>query len=296
MILNDVISFEHIIHISQKTTEKITQKNLKSFLITSLEIHNYPKEFFNQIIYRYFPEKNIYEIYAYNSKGSKSILEYQIYENYYLKYNILPSLYDLFIYENYFCVYKDGSFCFAKDNRLYENEEILQYISYVYDIDIKNIYCINRKQRQQLLEERNMLKPIVTISLVRKTKEIVSYMVIFILSIVAFLYLLYNQNNMDKKILLGENVENLKKKYEHLSKKRPKELSKDMTNIFLELKKYNLQLVELKYDKTFHMNILVKHKEDVFHFAKYFNKKIKIGRMVYNQEQKRYFVEISIEH
>ena len=59
------IPFSNITHITKKVTEEISQKHLKSFLKTTLQLAKLPIEKNTKVFYSFIKETNLYEIYIY---------------------------------------------------------------------------------------------------------------------------------------------------------------------------------------------------------------------------------------
>jgi hypothetical protein len=296
MISNDIISFEHIIHISQETTEEITAKNLKQFLITSLESHNHPKEFYDQLYYVYFPNKNLYEIYAYKIKTKQSILEYQIYEQIYTVNHITPNAYDLFIHENYFCVYKNGCFYFAKNNSEYSKKEIVDYLFYSYDIIIDATYMINQNTLEKLISTPYNYKMLKTILLKTKTSFMITYLFTLVFFFTFIIYSVFYENVVSDASIQIQKIQQLKKEYASFKKDVPIKLSETIIDIFQNAKQNHMILLSLQYDKKFYLHCWTKKKEDIFHFVKYYDQKVVIDKIYFNKSEKKYFLELYIEN
>jgi hypothetical protein len=295
MISNDVISFEHIIHISQKTTEQINKKNLKDFLITSLERQSFPKLLYNRIIYRYFPHQNIYEIYAFKTHKKKNILEYQLFEYFYTEQNIIPNGYDIFICEDYFCIYKDGKFFFAKENKSYKENEIVDYVKHFYKISLGGVYTLSKNDMESLAQNTNKLHPVESIILYKNNLFIIIYTLLLLSFFTYIVYEFYNAYYQNSDTQNTQQHYKLKDTYKKLLETKPKQLSDEIQIIFFYLDKYNIGLKSFVFDKKYVISMTSNKRDDIYKFAHYFKNKITIEHITYNDEHKVYFVELYIE-
>lgn len=295
MISNDLISFEHITHISQKTTEQINEKNLKDFLVTSLELQNITKELYTSIYHVYFSNTNRYEIYAYKIKKDKSILEFQVFETFYKQNEIQSTNCDIFITEKYFCIYQNGKFLFAKENKAYLEDEIKNYVEFTYHIKAQNIYFIDQKELEKLILNSNNLKELKTYSIKKQNRFFKIYILVLMLSCILTFYTIdsfIKENKIKNKQLFSK----LQKKHKKSKRKFNTNIALDIKVLFEELKKHKILLLDLKYDKKLFLQISLKKKNSLFKFIDTNDKKIIINSLEQKIDDKTYLVSLTIEN
>jgi hypothetical protein len=296
----EYLAFNVLERASVQVKEEIKLKFYDDFLKTTLFKNNIQLKKTSKILSIFIEESKTYEIIV--SKNQNSILEVQIYEAYYLKYELSDSLYDLFVCDNYFTVYKHKKFYFVKDNKNYEQEDILKYLRHTYKINITNCYYVSSEQKNLLKEiffsyfsNAKVLKYYTIVN-----KSVYNYFLIFLMSIsTLFAFLIFNQEgNNENKVLKNNQIElkNLKTKYDtFLNKQKKKSLTQNTVKLFYYLKYHKVNLVSFDYNKKLTIVISSKKRGDLSKFLMEYKNNSKIIQIEKKDDSKVYEMMVEIK-
>ncbi|MBI3873472.1 MAG: hypothetical protein HY307_00355 [Arcobacter sp.] len=140
-----IINFSNISHITKQVSEQIKQKYLHSFIRTVVKQSNINIDKSTTVYSVFTSSTNTYEIYLFPSKNKNNIFEMQLLENYYQLHNLESFGCDLFICENFFAILSDGKFLLFRENKNYQSHDIVKFIKFAYNIEVKNIFQIDNQ-------------------------------------------------------------------------------------------------------------------------------------------------------
>jgi hypothetical protein len=285
----NIIPLEQLISIEINVSEKIDDKNLKDFVLTSLELNN--KNYSNNdLIYAtYIEELNQYQIFIVNYKYK--IATFQIFE---LFYEEKTEGLDLYLADDFFCLYKNGFFYYYQTIEfVLETEEFLEFINKKFNTEINNYKRIEKDYLEELKNEyvsKNKKTTIKNINIKSNNSFKVYLIYLFLLtsSCVYFytyhLHILKNEN-MNKTDTQGLDFKRFKKEYIFTG------LENDFNKILQNIKINNLELSYFEYKQNSIKIVLSSEiKENLYLFLKEYKKSLISSSINFDENRKLYEV------
>ena len=145
------LPFEDIDFIEIEVSEKIEEKNLKSFILSNLELQNKKATHNEKIYLSFIKQLKSYQIFILST--NYKYFEFQLFEILYDKKTNLEENYDLYFYEKYVILYKKGIFYYFQ--KIPENLNVDDFIALIVKkFDIK-INRYKQFEKQELDELKN---------------------------------------------------------------------------------------------------------------------------------------------
>ena len=145
------LPFEDIDFIEIEVSEKIEEKNLKSFILSNLELQNKKATHNEKIYLSFIKQLKSYQIFILST--NYKYFEFQLFEILYDKKTNLEEIYDLYFYKNYVILYKKGIFYYFQ--KIPENLNVDDFIALIVKkFDIK-INRYKQFEKQELDELKN---------------------------------------------------------------------------------------------------------------------------------------------
>jgi len=259
------IPFSNIKHITKKVTEEISQKHLKSFLQTTLQLAKLPIEKDTKVFYSFIKETNIYEIYFFSTPHKQPLLEIQLFENY---PHLNKNQYQLFITNSFFTIYSYGKVIIAYENKNYDLNDIIKFIQFTHKITIEETITIHDEEYHQLKLNTTNPKPLPYLSLASSYEQyyFLVYLLLIILLSFYFYTITYNQPLPKQQTITTEPPYKNEK------------ISLKITQFIQNLNSKNIKLEELKYDKKLFAKIK-SNNQNIHDFLALYKKDMKIIRL-----------------
>ena len=105
--MNDLFYDESFDFFEFEVSERIENKNLKNFLLSSLKLKNKILEKSDKLYLTYIEELKLYQLFI--LKHPFKQFEFLIFQQFYKESNQEIS-FDLYIYDKFFCLYKNSNF------------------------------------------------------------------------------------------------------------------------------------------------------------------------------------------
>jgi len=255
------ISHPNIQNLRIQTTQKILPQNITKFIQSSLQLNDIILNKNDKIFYSFINECNVYELYIINSKDRNTQIEYNIFMS--SSYDESIS-YEIYICNNYFVVNKNNSFYFAKENKNYEIEDILNYVEFNYKIKMNNVKIITLKRLEEYKKyylKNNTFEEMKFINL--NKSNAFNYYIFYLISlfvIISFV-LMQNENKPQKNIINIVKVNKAKNIIDDLLK---------------QVNKYNIKLSNITYDKYYKVSLKSKSKNNIYSFLQAYKNKVEI--------------------
>lgn len=280
-----LVKFQNISHFTKKVSEKITKKNLKSFLKTALLQENYKISHHTKIVYNFIEELNLYEIYSFETLFKNPILPFDLLEH--STAFDKEEEYVLVISEDFFALLENKKFLFAYENKSYTTDEIINFVALSYKINITHpVFISILELEEEQYATLDTIKPHF-ITLESKGKNyffllLSSFLIVG--GIYSYFFLSSSNQSEHKKTTIKENSNN------STNKSSPKIIQEVI--LFLQLlHKHEIILEKLKYDTK--LKATLKAKTDSLHiFMKNYKKNIKIIQIDKNDDD---FLRAEIE-
>jgi hypothetical protein len=281
----EFISLEQIISVEINVSEKIDDKNLKDFVLTSLELNN--KTFNNNdLIYAtYIEELNQYQIFILNNQYK--IATFQVFE---LLYEEKSEGLDLYLADDFFCLYKDGLFYYYQTIEfVLKIDEFLEFINKKFNTEINNYKRIEKDYLEELKDKYFLKNKKTTIQNINKKsnnsfKIYLMYLFLLTSSCIYFyahqFYIPKNEKIIDNQTL---DFERFKKEHVFLS------LENDFNKILENIRVYNLELLLFEYKQNSIKIVLSSAiKENLYLFLNEYKKNLISSSVNFNENKKLY--------
>lgn len=244
--MQDYIPLEQIISIEIAVSEKIDDKNLKDFVLTSLKLNNkdYNK---NDLIYAtYIEELNQYQIIIINNQYRQG--PFQVFELFYEKKS---KGIDLYLADDFFCLYKNGVFYYYQTIEfILKIEEFLEFINKKFNTEINNYQRIEKTYFEELRNKYSLRNETTSIKNINiKSNNSFKFYLIYLFFLISLsIYFYTNHHNPTKiKDLIDNNTLKLEEfKKDHLFVSFENDFEKILDNI----EKYNLNLSLFEYKEN----------------------------------------------
>lgn len=187
-----IINFSNISQITKQVSEQIKQKYLHSFIKTAITQSNININKSTTVYFVFIPATNTYEIYLFSSKNKNNIFEMQLLENYYQLHNLESFGCDLFICEKFFAILSDGKFLLFRENKNYQSHDIVKFIKFAYDIEVKNIFQIDN---QTLNICKSDISNIKLLKFLHINKQYQGYFFVAYAILVVFLFVYFSEQS-----------------------------------------------------------------------------------------------------
>jgi len=226
-----------------KVSEKIQNRNLKNFLITSLKINNINIKNKDSVFLSFVDELNEYQIFI--LKENYRFFEFQVFEIFYENKN--KEAYDLYICDNFFCLYKNGAFYYYQYFSLdLPVEEFIEYLDKKFQIKILDYKIIDKNYFQEL-KELYLKKDLKNqLNFIKLKKDYSFYFFIFYIFILIFAisWKFFEHENLKKIELKAQNeidFRNIKNNLEF------KSFYEKLALLFQQIDKNNLELISFEF-------------------------------------------------
>lgn len=264
-----LIPFSNITHITKKVTEPILEKYLQSFLQTILIQANLTITKDSKVVYRFIEKSNHYEIYLFESRNKKAILEFQLFENYQNNEKSFKGKYQLFITKSFFSLYFDGQFVSAFENKNYATSDIIKFVQFNHKIAITDAIQISDNELNILKLNIKNLKPLPYFH--PTTSYEGAYFLIYLFLIILSSFYFYTTNYNTKTTNLSPNI----------SKEQPyknQKIATKITQFIKNLNSKNIKLEALTYDTKLVAKIQSNH-HNLYNFLALYKKDMKIIKL-----------------
>jgi hypothetical protein len=281
------IPIEQIISLEIDVSEKIDNKNLKDFVLTSLNLNN--KNFSSDTLMyvNYIEELKQYQIIVFTNEYK--YVAFQIFELFYDKK--VKGL-DLYLCDDFFCLYKDGLFYYYQVIEFSLTiEEFLEFINRKFNTQINNYIKIENDYLEELKNKYLSKKIKTTLKNINiKNDNSFRFYLLYIfilLNISLYLYLDTQEFPSDKNMVNNQKLqlEEFKKEHIFLS------LGNDFDGILKNIKFYNLDLEFFEYKQSKIKIVLnSKIKENLYLFLKEYKKDLISSSVHFNENKENYEV------
>lgn len=284
----------NLINISKNTSEEIEKRHLKDFFKTTITNSSHKITSKSKIFYSYFKESNLYEIYLIENYSNKNIcLAFLFYEIHDKKYS------ELFITENFFCVFQNAEIKIFKEilDKV-SQDEILEFLTKRYKIIIDKTHFIDLNTIEELkkryIANKNKKEPpLIALETNKSLLYFFSFtLVVFLIPIIHFNF--YHGSNKDSKIT-QRKISILEKEYNSLIDKKSTKNSKIIINILEQIKDFSLNLKSLTLkNKKLYIFLDANSKSNLINFVENYKGNIKINKLTFNQQNKKFDLEALI--
>lgn len=283
--MSNYIPLEQIISVEIDITEKIDDKNLKNFVLTSLELNNKNYHNNDSIYATYIEELNQYQIFSLNYKYK--LVTFQIFE---LFYEEKSKGLDLYLADDFFCLYKDGFFYYYQTIEfVLKIEEFLEFINKKFNTKINNYKRIEKDYLEELKNEyisKDKKTSIKNINIKSNNSFKIYLIYLFLLtSLCIYFYkqqldIPKNKNNINDQTL---NFERFKKEHVFVS------IENDFNEILENIKIYNLELTFFEYKQnTVKIMLSSTIKDNLYLFLNEYKNKLISSSVNFNESKKLY--------
>lgn len=262
--MNNFSSLENLTLFEIEVTQKISDSNIRNFLLSFFKIQNFTYKDTDKIFLSYIDELKIYQLLIFSEE--KRYFDFQLFEEYYKEIKVENSI-DLYICNNFFCLYKNGEFYYLQKIILeISNDELFEYINNKFDNKINEYKFITEDEIIQLRERylNNPKKKELKLTTLKKNYGFYFYIVyIFILINVAVLFFLFDFNVEEKTNNIDANlqIEILKKEHQFLS------FEEKISLLLKKIDSNNLDLTSLEFNQN-RLKIVLNssNKESIYSF------------------------------
>lgn len=262
--MNDFSSLENLTLFEIEVTQKISDSNIRNFLLSFFKIQNFTYKDTDEIFLSYIDELEIYQLLIFSEE--KRYFDFQLFEEYYKEIKVENSI-DLYICNNFFCLYKNGEFYYLQKIILeISNDELFEYINNKFDNKINEYKFITEDEILQLREKylNNPKKKELKLTTLKKNYGFYFYILyIFILINIAVLFFLFDFNVEEKTNNIDANlqIEILKKEHQFLS------FEEKISLLLKKIDSNNLDLTSLEFNQN-RLKIVLNssNKENIYSF------------------------------
>jgi hypothetical protein len=276
-----------------EVTQRISQSNIRNFLLSFFKIQNITYKNSDKIFLNYIKELKLYQIFFFNEE--EKYFDFQIFEQYYKNIKTEDSI-DLYICNNFFCLYKNGEFYYLQKITLeISNDEFIEFINKKFNIQLTNYKFIDdetlNELRDSYLKQTN--KRVLKVITLEKNHGFYFYILYVVILInIAILYLSFDSSIEEKTDVIDNNlqIEKLKKEYEFLS------LEEKITPLLEKLDSNNLELISLEFNQSrLKMVIKSSFKDEIYSFLEE-NRNILLSSSIhYLENQNLYEVVVNVK-
>jgi len=283
----EILNINEISTLSIKVTEEITKKSLHNFLKTSIKNSN---SYFSKNTYYYFYYNSntlTYEIILYEKLSQKATLEPFLITQ---KLNQNDEVIKIFLVNDYFIVSKNTKLLILKKVNSIDEEEISLYVNQMYKIEEFEIIEITQDYLDSLAQEKCLFLNDGFYPLHPKK----SFFVFSIFATASLFVLLFMIYSMYYKVEYINTTKPIKEIVHKTS-------TEGTINKTIELFKY-IKLNHITIDKVIYSNKKIKtilyhkKKSQLLSFANSYKKNFRIKFLKFNEIQRMYTMEITIEY
>lgn len=255
--------FEDIDFIEIEVSEKIEEKNLKSFILSNLELNNKKYTQNEKIYLSYITQLKSYQIFILPT--SYKYFDFELFEILYDESINLDEIYDLYLYKNYVVLYKNATFYyFQKISNNLDLDDFLTLIAKKFNIkinDCKRFEKFELDELKDLYKKQDFKSHFQNISF--KNSHSFKYYLLFLAFITTlFFNFIYEDMKLKKEKSLEKNssfeLDRVIK--EHKFRSLEEKIRPILSSVELELKSFD-------YDEN-HIKIVLnsKTKESIYDF------------------------------
>ncbi|CAM3547480.1 hypothetical protein [Arcobacter aquimarinus] len=245
--MNNFSSLEKLTLFEIEVTQKISDSNIRNFLLSFFKIQNFIYKDTDKIFLSYIDELKIYQLLIFNEE--EKYFDFQLFEEYYKEIEIENSI-DLYICNNFFCLYKNGEFYYLQKIILeISNDELFEYINNKFGNKINKYKFISENEMVRLKDKylNNPKKKELKLINLRKKYSFCFYILyIFILIKVMVLYFFFNFNIEEKNNDIDNNlqIEIFKKEHQFIS------FEEKISLLLEKIDSNNLDLISLEFNQN----------------------------------------------
>lgn len=293
--MNNIVPIPQISYFEIDVSEKIEDKNLKDFILTSLTLKNIDFNDENKISVNYISQLNQYQIFLLDKQFF--YFEFQIFEILYENREFNDDIYDLYICDDFFILYKNAfPYYFQKITNEINSSEFIEFLNKKLDISILNYKRVDNKEFEILKINYQNKKEKSTLKFlnIKSNHSFKIYLLFLFLLFTLFFIFIYNFLNQD---LVEKNELNNEIKIEELKEKHKFEsIEKIIRPLFLASKKYDLNLKKMELKEN-SMKIVLESidKEAIYTFLEEFKKEVTNSSINYFEDKKIYEVVLNVQ-
>lgn len=293
--MNNIVPIPQISYFEIDVSEKIEDKNLKDFILTSLTLKNVDFNDENKILVNFISQLNQYQIFLLDKQSL--YFEFQIFELLYENKKFIDDEYDLYICDDFFILYKNAfPYYFQKITNEINSSEFIEFLNKKLAISISNYKRVDNKEFEILKINYQNKKEKSTLKFlnIKSNHSFKIYLLFLFLIFTLFFIFIYNFLNQD----LAEKTElNYEIKIEELKEKHKFEsIEKIIRPLFLAFKKYDLNLKKMELKEN-SMKIIIESmdKKVIYSFLEEFKKEVTNSSINYFEDKKIYEVVLNVQ-
>lgn len=236
--MNDLYFNKEFDFLELEVSEKIENKNLKKFIITSLKLHNKNLSKKDKIYLTFIQQLNQYQIYV--LKFPYKSFEFLAFDILYER-DIVKNSYDLFVCEQFFCLYRNGKFFYLQNIKLDTNlKDVVLFLNNKFNIEINDFRIISKEELNEIKQKYKKNNQVINLENLNLNNNLsfkFYLYYLFILSSIFFFIIFFYQN---KEVQEDKNksfsFEEIKKEYAF------KSFQEEIEVLFKSIKKYDLSI------------------------------------------------------
>ncbi|WP_121627808.1 hypothetical protein [Poseidonibacter antarcticus] len=254
-------------------SEKIRDKNILNFAITSLDLNNIEHSPNDKIYCTFLKHSNQYQIFVFDNS-----FKYMIFELIYDENPNDDNTFTLYITKDFFVIFNDNHlYTYQKINQQYSKEELIEYISKSFNITITKVKEIDEIRLHEIMQKK---EPSIDISYLQniniKGKKsfyfYLFYLLICVLSM--FIYKNYEEENFNKQNL--HKLQESKEKYFKILKVlkyAPFEI--EYTKLIQTIKELDLKLISFSFtSKNINIKVSSNNKDNIYLLLNHYRKSL----------------------
>lgn len=271
-----------------EVSEKIENKNLKNFIITTFKLKNITFNKNDKIFINYIKELKEYQIFILGEDFD--FFDFQVFEQFYENKKEFEK-FDLYLCEYFFCLYKNSKiYYYQKLNQTIQKDELIEFLNKKFQINIDDFKQIDKNHFEELKKsflEKNIKQNLHFFNLKQNYGLIIYILYLFILIIISYFIFSNQEENKqidDKQEL---NIKDLQAKHKFQS------FQKKLDLIFqnITINSLNLQSLEFRQNKI-KLVLTSQKKENIYNFLEKNSKNINFSSINFIKESNLYEVVI----
>jgi len=254
-------------------SEKIRDKNILNFAITSLDLNNIEYSPNDKIYCTFLKHSNQYQIFV-----SDNSFKYMIFELIYDENPNDDNTFTLYITKDFFVIFNDNHlYTYQKINQQYSKEELIEYISKSFNISITKVKEIDEIRLHEIMQKK---EPSIDISYlqninIKGKKSFYFYLLYLLICILSmFIYKNYEEENFNKQNL--HKLQESKEKYFKILKVlkyTPFEI--EYTKLIQTIKELDLKLISFSFtSKNINIKVSSNNKDNIYLLLNHYRKSL----------------------